>query len=167
MHNIASDSAASPFFQFTANALDGSLVSMDQFKGKKIIILNVASKCGFTAQYADWQNFYEANKEFVVVLGFPSNNFGDQEPGAAEEIATFCERNYGVTFPMFEKVSVKGSEQAPIYKWLSDPTQNGWNNQVPTWNFCKYVLDESGKLTHFFASGVKPDSEEFMAAMGL
>jgi glutathione peroxidase len=166
METVKTDSAAT-FFQFTVNSLDGKPVSLEQFKGKKIIVLNVASACGFTPQYADWQKFYEDNKESVVVLGFPCNDFGSQETGAASEIASFCQKNYGVTFPMFEKVAVKGEQQAPVYKWLTDPTQNGWNNQAPSWNFCKYVVDETGKLTHFFASNVKPDNAAFLVAMGL
>ena len=154
------------FFQFTVNSLDGQPVALEQFKGKKIIVLNTASECGFTPQYADWEKFYEANKDSVVVLGFPCNDFGSQEPGSAGQIKSFCEKNYGVTFPMFEKVSVKGTGKSPVYQWLTDPAQNGWNTQEPTWNFCKYVLDENGTLTHFFASNVKPGSEEFLKAMG-
>lgn len=153
------------FFQFTVNSLDGQPVSLEQFKGKKIIVLNVASKCGYTPQYADWEKFYEANKDKYVVLGFPCNDFMSQEPGTAEEIAEFCQKNYGVTFPMFDKVHVKGEEKSPVYKWLTDPAQNGWNSQEPTWNFCKYVINEKGDLTHFFGSKVKPDSPEFQAAM--
>ncbi|MEZ4920154.1 MAG: glutathione peroxidase [Saprospiraceae bacterium] len=154
-------------YDFTVNSLEGEPVSLSQYKGKKVVILNVASKCGYTPQYADWQAFFEANKEDLVVLGFPCNDFLSQEPGSADEIASFCEKNYGVTFPMFEKVHVKGDEQAPLYSWLSDPKQNGWNSDVPSWNFCKYLIDENGALTHFFASAVKPDSPEFMKALGL
>lgn len=158
-------SAPTSFFQFTVNSLDGQPVALEQFKGKKIIVLNVASKCGYTPQYADWEKFYEANKDKYVVLGFPCNDFMGQEPGTAEDIAEFCQKNYGVTFPMFEKVHVKGEEKAPVYKWLTDPSQNGWNSQEPTWNFCKYLINEKGDLTHFFGSKVKPDSPEFQAAL--
>ncbi len=154
------------FFQFTVNALDGKPVSLEQFRGKKIIVLNVASKCGFTSQYADWEKYFTENKENVVVLGFPSNDFMGQEPGSSEDIAAFCQKNYGVSFPMFEKVHVKGDGTAPLYRWLTDPAQNGWNSQEPIWNFCKYLINEKGELTNFFASKVKPDSPEFMSAMG-
>lgn len=167
MHTPATDSTATSFFSFTVNSLDGKPVSFEQYRGKKIIVLNTASECGYTPQYADWQKFYEANKEFVVVLGFPCNDFGGQEPGSATEIQGFCQKNYGVTFPMFEKVSVKGEGKSPVYQWLTDPALNGWNDQEPTWNFCKYVIDENGKLTNYFASKVKPDSEAFLEAMGL
>ncbi|MBL7804617.1 MAG: glutathione peroxidase [Saprospiraceae bacterium] len=152
---------------FTVNSLDGQPVSLSQYRGKKIIILNVASKCGYTPQYADWQLFYEAHKENFVVLGFPCNDFGYQEPGSAGEIAEFCQKNYGVSFPMFEKVHVKGDNQAPLFRWLSDPAQNGWNSDVPSWNFCKYLINEKGELTHFFGSKVEPDSPEFKAAAGI
>jgi glutathione peroxidase len=125
----------------------------------------VASKCGYTPQYADWEAFYKSNKSNVVVLGFPANNFMGQEPGTEAEIAQFCSANYGVSFPMFEKISVKGDDMHPLYRWLSDKAQNGWNDQAPTWNFCKYVLNEKGELVAFFPSGIKPTDEEFKKAM--
>ncbi|HAD14444.1 MAG TPA: glutathione peroxidase [Saprospirales bacterium] len=154
----------SSFYQLQANSLEGKPVSLDQFKGKKIIVLNVASKCGYTPQYADWERFFQSHKDQAVVLGFPSNNFMGQEPGSAEEIAEFCQKNYGVSFPMFEKVDVKGEGISPVYKWLTDPAQNGWNKQEPSWNFCKYLINEKGELTHFFASKVTPESPEFKEA---
>jgi glutathione peroxidase len=155
------------FFSYTVNSLDGQPISLEQYKGKKIIVLNVASECGYTPQYANWQAFYEAHKDKVVVLGFPCNDFGGQEPGEAKSIAGFCQKNYGVTFPMFEKVAVKGASKAPVYQWLTDPALNGWNKQEPTWNFCKYLIDENGKLVNFFASAVKPDNADFVKAIGL
>jgi glutathione peroxidase len=167
MENTSSDSTRTNVYQFTVNSLDGKPVSLEQYRGKHIIILNVASECGFTPQYADWEKFYEANKDHVVVLGFPCNDFGGQEPGTATEISSFCQKNYGVTFPMFEKVSVKGAGKSPFYQWLTDPAQNGWNAQEPTWNFCKYLINEKGELTNFFASKVKPDNEEFLKALGM
>jgi len=154
------------FFQFTVKELDGTPVRLDQFRGKKIVVLNVASKCGYTPQYADWEKFFSENKDKVVVLGFPCNDFKEQEPGSAEEIAAFCESNYHISFPIFEKVHVKGADKAPVYRWLTDPAQNGWNSQEPTWNFCKYLINEKGELTHFFLPKVKPDSSEFLAALG-
>lgn len=155
-------------YDFKISALEtGEVIDFQQFKGKKLILLNVASKCGYTPQYADWQKFYETNKDKIIVLGFPANNFMGQEPGSNEEIATFCQKNYGVTFPMFEKISVKGNDQHPLYKWLSSKDLNGWNDQEPTWNFCKYVIDEKGELVNFFASGIKPDDAEFKKAVGL
>ncbi len=163
----ASPAGATSFYQFTVNSLDGQPVSMERFRGKKIIVLNVASKCGYTPQYADWEKFYRQYQDRIVVLGFPCNDFMGQEPGSAAEIAEFCQKNYGVTFPMFEKVHVKGDAKAPIYRWLTDPKENGWNSQEPTWNFCKYLLNEKGELTHFFGPSVKPDNSELMSALGL
>jgi glutathione peroxidase len=152
------------FYDLKAKTIDGEEISMSDFKGKKIIILNTASKCGFTPQYADWQKFYDTHKENAIVLGFPCNQFLGQEPGAAVEIETFCQKNYGVTFQMMDKIDVKGSAQHQVYKWLSDKSQNGWCSDVPTWNFCKYLIDENGKLTHFFASKITPESPEFKEA---
>jgi glutathione peroxidase len=154
------------FFQLQATSLNGQQVSFEQYKGKKIIVLNVASKCGYTPQYADWERFYQENKDNTVVLGFPCNDFMGQEPGNANEIAAFCEKNYGVSFPMYEKVHVKGENVSAVYRWLTDPNLNGWNKQEPTWNFCKYLINEKGELTHFFASKVTPQSEEFIQAFG-
>lgn len=143
------------------------VIDFKQYKGKKVVLLNVASKCGYTPQYADWQAFHEKYGDKVVVLGFPANNFGGQEPGSDEDIATFCQKNYGVTFQMFDKIDVVGTQQHPLYKWLSTKALNGWNDKAPTWNFCKYVVNEKGELTNFFASGVKPNDPEFKKAIGL
>ncbi|CCH01580.1 Peroxiredoxin [Fibrella aestuarina BUZ 2] len=158
---------AKSLYDFTVNSLTGQPVALSQYKGKKVVIINTASKCGYTPQYADWEAFYEAHKDKVVVLGFPANNFANQESGSNQEIASFCQKNYGVTFPMFEKVDVVGTNQAPLYKWLTTKSLNGWNEQAPGWNFCKYVVDETGKLTHFFASGVKPNDPAFKKAIGI
>ncbi len=158
---------SSSFFQFQLQSLDGQPVSLEQYRGRKIIVLNTASECGYTPQYADWEKFYEANKDEVVVLGFPCNDFGGQEPGSSHDIGAFCQQNYGVTFPMFEKVAVKGADKAPIYQWLTDPAKNGFNSQEPTWNFCKYLVDENGKLVKFFSSNVKPGNPEFLQALGM
>lgn len=158
--------AKGSFYDFKMKSLDGKqTVDFSQYKGKKVVVLNTASACGYTPQYADWEKFYKANKDKVVVLGFPANNFKNQESGTNEEIGAFCQKNYGVTFPMFEKISVLGDDQAPLYKWLSTKDLNGWNDKVPTWNFCKYLINERGELVSFFGSKVKPDSEEFLAAL--
>jgi glutathione peroxidase len=161
------DAPTKSLYDFTVKSIDGKPVALSAYKGKKIVILNTASKCGYTPQYADWEKFYKAHGDKVVVLGFPANNFMGQEPGTNEEVASFCQKNYGVTFPMFEKVDVVGNNQSPLYKWLTTKSLNGWNDKAPTWNFCKYVVDEQGKLTNFFASGVKPDDAEFKKAIGI
>ncbi|WP_367915112.1 glutathione peroxidase [Leadbetterella sp. DM7] len=154
-------------YDFTLNDLQGNPVHLSDYKGKPVVIINVASKCGFTPQYADWQKFHEKYGDKVTVLGFPANNFMSQEPGSNEEIAEFCQKNYGVTFKMFSKIDVKGEDKAPLYKWLSEKELNGWNDKEPTWNFCKYVIDKDGNLTHFFESKITPDNEEFRKAVGV
>ncbi len=153
------------FYDLEALSIDGETVSMSEYKGKKIIVLNVASKCGYTPQYADWEAFYQENKSHIVILGFPCNQFLGQEPGSNEDIKSFCTLNYGVTFPIFDKVNVKGKDQHPVYQWLTNPDQNGWNSEVPGWNFSKYLINENGQLTHYFASAITPDSPEFIEAL--
>ena len=152
---------------FKMESLNGEEIDLSIYKGKKVVLLNVASKCGFTPQYTDWQKFHEEHGQDIVVLGFPANNFGGQEPGSDEDIATFCQKNYGVSFQMFSKIDVIGDNQHPLYKWLSSKELNGWNDKAPTWNFCKYVVDENGQVTHFFASKIKPDDAEFKEAVGI
>lgn len=155
-------------YDFKMKALIGDqTIDLSKYKGKKVVLINVASKCGYTPQYADWEAFYKKHGQDVVVLGFPANNFGGQEPGSEEDIATFCQKNYGVTFQLFDKIDVVGKMQHPLYKWLSTQSLNGWNDKAPTWNFCKYIVNEEGQLTHFFASGVKPADAEFRKAVGL
>lgn len=164
---VVSDSTKTNFYQFTVPSINGENIPMDFYKGKKVVVINVASKCGYTPQYADWEAFFQRHGDKVVVLGFPCNDFGGQEPGSATDIESFCQKNYGVTFPLFEKLHVKGAEKAPLYQWLTDAAQNGWNSQEPSWNFCKYVINEKGELTHFFGSNVKPDNDAFREAIGL
>ncbi len=160
--------ASTSFYDFKIAELDGDgVIDFMQFKGKKVILINVASKCGYTPQYADWEAFHKEHGSDIIVLGLPANNFLGQEPGTNEEIASFCQKNYGVTFQLAEKISVKGSDQHPLYQWLSNKDKNGWNDQAPTWNFCKYVVNEVGELTHFFPSDVKPDDAAFKQALGL
>ncbi|MCI0448840.1 MAG: glutathione peroxidase [Chlorobi bacterium] len=146
-------------------SIDGAEVDFSQYKGKKVLIVNVASECGYTPQYEDLQKLYEANKDKLVILGFPANNFGGQEPGTNEEIKSFCQKNYGVTFPMFEKISVTGDEQHPLYKWLTNSELNGWNSQAPVWNFCKYLIDETGGLVKYYSMKVKPFDEEITSQL--
>jgi len=135
---------------------NGEIISLQKFKGKKILFVNVASKCGYTSQYSKLQELYELNSEKLEIIAIPCNDFGRQEPGSAEEIKEFCSLNYGVTFTIAAKQNIKSLPKSDLYNWLSEPTQNGWNNDLPSWNFCKYLLDENGELTHFFKSGVNP-----------
>jgi glutathione peroxidase len=163
--NEAHKAPATSFYSLKAQTTDGKEVSFEQYRGKKVILVNVASFCGYTGQYDGLEKLYEANKNKLVILGFPANNFGAQEPGKDEEIASFCRLDYGVTFPIFKKSSVLKPDQNSVYKWLSDPQLNGWNNKTPMWNFCKYVVDENGTLTHFFGSAIAPDSKEMTEAI--
>ncbi|MCH7414482.1 glutathione peroxidase [Belliella sp. R4-6] len=149
-------------YDFKLNDIDGNEVDFSQFKGKKLLLVNVASKCGYTPQYEDLQKLNEEYGEKVVILAFPANNFGGQEPGTNEDIKQFCSTNYGVTFQMFDKISVKGADKHPLYRWLSDKDLNGWNDKEPSWNFCKYFIDENGELKKFFASSVNPMDDEII-----
>jgi len=138
-------------YDFTATALDGSEVSFSQYKGKYLLIVNTASKCGYTPQYEELQKLHETFGDKVVVLGFPANNFLWQEPGSDDEIESFCKVNYGVTFQMFSKISVKGKDKHPIYEWLEAKT-----GKSPSWNFCKFLVDKEGKTVKYFPSKVTP-----------
>jgi glutathione peroxidase len=150
-------------YDYTVNSIEGLPVNLKSYKGKKILIVNVASKCGYTPQYKDLEKLYEDYNDQLVVLGFPSNNFLSQEPGTNNEIASFCTKNYGVSFPMFEKLNVKGDSIAPVYDWLSNKNLNGWNDQKPSWNFCKYLINEEGELIGFYSSNINPLSEEIIS----
>lgn len=151
------------FYDYSFIAMDGKTVSMHKFKGKKILLVNVASKCGFTKQYEGLQKLHETYGHQLVVVGFPANNFGGQEPGSNEDIANFCRTNYGITFLMAQKISVIGDDQHPIYRWLTDKTLNGWNDLAPKWNFYKYLINEKGELIKVFPSTTTPMSEEIIA----
>ena len=144
------------FYAYSAEDINGEVISMSEYKGKKILVVNVASRCGYTPQYEGLQKLYENYGDSLVVLGFPSNDFMWQEPGSNTEIKTFCKTNYGVTFPMFSKIHVKGRKQHPIYDWLSDSKLNGWNNDSPSWNFNKYLLDKNGTIIELYGADVKP-----------
>ncbi|MBT1698545.1 glutathione peroxidase [Fulvivirgaceae bacterium PWU4] len=152
-------SAPASIYDFKINSIDGNEIDFAQFKGKSLLIVNVASKCGYTPQYTDLEKLHEDFGSKVVVLGFPANNFGSQEPGNNTEIAQFCQKNYGVKFQMFEKVSVKGDDQHPLYKWLKEQT-----GQEPTWNFCKYLVKPDGTVK-FFPSKVKPLDSQIVDAL--
>lgn len=150
---------------FKVTALDGTTIDFSAFKGKKILVVNTASECGYTPQYKDLQALYAAYGNKLVIVGFPANNFGAQEPGSNDEIKTFCTKNYGVSFPMAAKISVKGSDMAPIYQWLTQKSQNGVLDSEVSWNFNKYLLDESGRLINHFESRVKPMSDEIISLL--
>lgn len=147
------------FYDFKLKSIEGKEIDFSAYKGKKVMIINTASACGFTPQYDDLQKLHEAHGNKLALLGFPANNFGGQEPGTNDEIGAFCRKNFGVTFQLFEKVDVKENE---LFKWLSDKDQNGWNTDAPNWNFCKYLINENGELVKFYSSSVNPMSEEIL-----
>ncbi|MBS1688104.1 MAG: glutathione peroxidase [Bacteroidetes bacterium] len=152
-------------YDFKVSGLTGGTIDFSKYKGKKILIVNTASKCGNTPQYKQLEALSKKYQGKLVIVGFPANNFGRQEPGSNGEIAEFCKKNYGVTFPMAAKISVKGDDMAPIYVWLTNEQYNGYKNSEVTWNFQKYLLDEHGKLVAVFDPSLKPDAPEVIAAI--
>lgn len=156
-----------PFYSLKDTLNDGSVFDFAQLKGKKVILVNTASDCGYTDQYGDLQKLYEANKDQLTIIGFPANDFKEQEKGDDASIATFCQRNYGVSFLLMKKSSVvKGTDQNPVFQWLTNASQNGWNNEAPAWNFSKYIVNENGVLTNYFGSTISPLSDTFIKAIG-
>ncbi|TDQ21861.1 glutathione peroxidase [Tenacibaculum caenipelagi] len=147
-------------YEISINGIDGENLDLHQFKGKKILFVNVASKCGFTKQYEGLQELYSKHKDKLVVIGLPCNQFGEQEPGTLKEIQSFCSLNYGVDFPMTEKIEVKGEGQHPLYQWLTQKEKNGKMNSTVKWNFQKYLVDEEGRLIDVFYSITKPTSKK-------
>ena len=157
--------AGSGIYSFTLSSIDGKPAPLADYKGKVVLIVNVASQCGFTPQYSALESVYEKYKgQGFVILGFPANNFGAQEPGTNEEIKTFSTRKYSVTFPMYSKISVKGEDQAPLYSYLTKDTGSGIAGDIK-WNFTKFLVDRDGKVVQRFESAVTPDSKEVTAAI--
>jgi len=153
---------ASSIYDFKVPSLDGKEINFSEFKGKKILVVNTASKCGNTPQYETLEKLYETHKDKLVIVGFPANNFAGQDAGTTTEIQEFCKKNYGVTFPMAEKISVKGDDTAPIYKFLSEQAaKKGLENPV-SWNFGKFLLDENGNLIATFSPKTQPMSEDIL-----
>lgn len=142
-----------------------SQINLSQYKGKKILIVNTASKCGYTPQYAELQQLQEKFAEKLIIIGCPCNQFMEQEPGGAEEIASFCQKNYGVTFPISEKLDVKGNKQHPLYRWLSNKSENGALDATVGWNFNKFLINEQGQLIAYYPSVVKPLAAELVSAI--
>lgn len=151
-------------YSFKVESLEGSTIDFADFKGKKILIVNTASKCGYTPQYEELQQLWESKKDDVVIIGFPANNFGKQEPGTNQEIGEFCKRNYGVSFLMAAKVSVKGDDQAELFQWLTAQENPDFTGNI-RWNFEKILIDENGKVARRFRSGANPMSEDIIGAL--
>ena len=156
----------SAFHQIEMTQNNGNIFKMESLKNKKVMLVNTASDCGYTAQYDDLQKLSETFKDKLVILGFPSNDFGEQEKADDNTIQEFCKVNFGVTFPLMAKSTVRKKEsQNEVFKWLSDKDKNGWNDMAPTWNFCKYLVDENGNLTHFFEAAIEPTDERVLQAI--
>lgn len=150
-----------PFYNLKSTLNNGQEYDFSQLKGKKVLIVNTASDCGYTNQYDDLQKLHEQFKDKLVILGFPANDFAEQEKGNDEAIAQFCKLNFGVTFPLMKKgVVIKNEQQNPVFQWLTDSTRNGWNQKAPSWNFSKYLINEDGTLTNYFDPAVSPLSDE-------
>src|SRR5215831_11781600 len=154
--------AAKSIYDFKIKALDGGTIDFSKFKGKKILVVNTASMCGFTPQYDGLEKLYEEHKDKLVIVGFPSDNFGNQEYHDNDSISTFCKKNFGVTFPLTTRVDVKGPNTTPVFKYLCDKTENGVLDAVISWNFNKFIIDENGNLLQHFDSKITPDSPELL-----
>ena len=153
-------------YELNVSLNTGETIPLKQFAGKKILIVNTASDCGYTDQYDELQQLYNQQEKKLVVIGFPANDFKQQEKGSDEQIAEFCRLNYGITFPLSKKsVVIKSAEQNPVFRWLTDKSLNGWNDKEPTWNFSKYLIDEQGVLTHYFDPAVSPLSKDVLSTL--
>ncbi len=157
---IAPAMSQKSFYDFIVETIDGQQFSFADLKGKKVMIVNTASKCGHTPQYKDLELLNKAYKQKLVIIGFPANNFMNQEPGTNQDIKEFCDSKYGVTFPIMSKISVKGDDMHPLYKWLTSKSANGVIDSEVAWNFQKYLIDEEGNLVGFLKPAVKPLSDE-------
>lgn len=165
MASITTTNQNAPFYNFNVTNIDGEEVTLSKYEGKVILVVNVASKCGYTPQYEGLQKVYESYKdEGLVILGFPANNFKGQEPGSDEEIKQFCTLEYGVEFPMFSKVSVKGEDQAELFKFLTSQPNEDFEGDIK-WNFEKFLINKEGTLVRRFRSGVKPESKDLTSAI--
>lgn len=154
------------FYELTAKLNDGRVLDFEQLKGKKVLLVNTASNCGYTGQYSELQQLHEKYQEKLAIIGFPANDFKEQETAGDEEIAQFCQVNFGVDFPLSQKSRVvAGADQHPVYQWLTQKDKNGWNAHQPDWNFSKYLVDENGILTHYFGPAISPVGEEVLKAL--
>ncbi len=151
-------------YDYKVESIDGGTIDFSDFKNKKMLIVNTASKCGYTPQYAQLEELYQEHGDKLVIVGFPANNFGGQEPGKNEEISGFCEKNYGVTFPMAAKVSVKGKDAHPLFQYLTSADNSDFTGDI-NWNFEKFLIDEKGNLIHRYRSGAEPLGDEILGAI--
>lgn len=166
LENAGDTAPGHSFYDLAVDLNNGKQLYLSETRGKKVMIVNTASNCGYTGQYDELQRLHEQFRDKLVVIGFPANDFKEQEKGSDDEIAEFCRVNYGVTFPLAKKSTVvKGAGQNRVFQWLTNKPENGWNAQPPTWNFSKYLIDEQGTLTHYFDPAVSPLSDEVVRAV--
>lgn len=166
LFNAEHTKPATSFYALQSVKNNGEVFSFQTLKGKKVLLVNTASACGYTPQYEELEKLYEGHKEHLAIIAFPANDFGAQEQGSDEQIAQFCKINFGVTFPLMKKSGViKNGKQNPVFGWLTDKSKNGWNEQEPTWNFCKYLVDEQGVLQSFYGQSVSPLDEQVIKAI--
>jgi glutathione peroxidase len=166
--HLAQQSVEPPvsFYSLRSTLNNGTVLDFESLRGKKILLVNTASDCGYTNQYEDLQKMAEQYRDKLTVIGFPANDFKEQEKGSDEEIAQFCKVNFGVTFPLMKKSTVvKGADQNPVFRWLTDSSQNGWNNKPPSWNFSKYLVSENGRLLNYFGPSVEPLGKDITEAI--
>ena len=157
---------AQSIYDLSVSLNNGDSISLSKYKGKKLMLVNTASDCGYTDQFSELEKLYKENNDKLIIIGFPANDFKQQEKGSDEEIAQFCKINYGVTFPLAKKSSViEGPEQNPVFKWLTDKTKNGWTSKKPSWNFSKYLVNEQGVLINYFDPSISPVSKEVLEAI--
>ena len=166
---IATNKKVTPavsFYKLQVVAGDGGILDFSTFKGKQVLLVNTASNCGYTDQYAELEKLYQQHKNILEIVAFPANDFKEQEKGTDEEIGAFCKKNYGVTFPiMARSVVIKSTEQNPVFQWLTTAASNGWNSKAPSWNFSKYLINKEGQLTHYFDPGISPLSKVVIDAI--
>ncbi|QRM89992.1 redoxin domain-containing protein [Lacinutrix sp. WUR7] len=160
--NTAQKPPSTSIYDIEINSLDGKAIDLSNYKGKMLLIVNVASQCGFTKQYADLQKLYDTYKNNLMIIGVPCNQFGGQESGSASEIQSFCQKNFGVTFLMTEKLDVKGSNQHPLFQWLTSKELNGKSNSTVKWNFQKYLINKEGQLVDYYFSTTNPASNKIV-----
>lgn len=166
LSNEKNTSPPKSFYELQITLSNGNTLDFSEFKGKKVMLVNTASNCGYTGQYAELESLHKKMGDFLAIIAFPANDFREQEKGSDKEISQFCQVNYGVTFPIAKKgVVVKKEGQQPIFKWLTDKNANGWNEHEPDWNFSKYLIDENGKLTHYFGPSISPLDEEIISKL--
>jgi glutathione peroxidase len=163
----ANNTSTKNLYDFTLKSIEGKEIDFNAYKGKKVLIVNTASECGYTPQYSALEELHQKHQDKLVVLGFPADNFGGQEPGDNEHIATFCQRNFGVTFQLFQKSDVIGENQNLLYQWLTNKELNGWNKIAPSWNFCKYLVGENGELLKVYTPSVAPLSDELIKDLSM